>query len=441
MKTSRSLNLAIGVTLRLATIVLLLAVLGIWLGSFLPAWAQGTETQSSLNILGDPLELQIKEDEEDIPAQVVVRNESARSTEVSFSAVIRDSNDKWFREENIDPPSTRVKPYSVTPIDLKIDKTHLEARALPLGGYLVASGALETISGEEVGIVPGTLALTVSKPKVLPPELFGTSPLNLVITLPFVISFLVVILCSLRIFTNSVENLSRKALRSDPTRRKLNLLSTLGSELTLDFTKSWASLLAVGAGIVAAVTSAQGAQVFPSDRPYVSQQQVAGLAFFFAAMVVFGPTVYNFLRRQKPTADPVQPDDSYRVVEQPRGRLAYLVSKSRGKPVPAVAGTEPQLQGFVSTFLLSSALTLGALLGQLTVAGFLIYQIDTAVSDLGQTLLIGAILVIEVLAIIFTGRAVFLAVKDKGKRRESFKQNKPGLFRDHYTYEESQTAL
>jgi hypothetical protein len=163
------------------------------------------------------------------------------------------------------------------------------------------------------------------------------------------------------------------------------------------------------------------------------------LAFFFAAIVVFGPTVYNFLRRQKPTADPVQPDDSYRVVEQPRGRLAYLVSKSRGKPVPA--GTEPQLQGYVLTFLLSSALTLGALLGQLTVAGFLIYQIDTAVSDLGQTLLIGAILVIEVLAIIYTGRAVFLAVKDKGKRRKSLKQNRPGLFRDHYTLEESQTAL
>ncbi len=249
-----------------------------------------------------------------------------------------------------------------------------------------------------------------------------------------------VILCSFRIFTNSVENLSREELREDPARRKLNLLSTLGSELTLDFTKSWASLLAIGTGIVAAIASAQGAQVFPSDRPYFAQQQTAGLAFFFAAMVVFGPTIYNFLRRQKPTADPAQPDDSYRV-EQPGGRLAYLVSKSRRRSVPASASTEPQLQGYIVTFLLSSALTLGALLGQLAVAGFLIYQIDTAVSDLGQTLLIGAIAVIGVLAIIYASRMVYLAVKDKGTRRETLKQNRPHLFRNHYTNEETQTAL
>jgi uncharacterized membrane protein YphA (DoxX/SURF4 family) len=304
MKTRKLSKLSLGVSVRLAAIVLLLIVLVGWLGSTRPAWGQGTEAQSSLNILGDPLELQIKEDEKEIPAQVVVRNESARSTDISFSAVIRDSNDTWFREDKIGPPSTRVAPYSVTPIDLTIDKTQLEELAMPLEGFLVVSGVPETTGGEEVGSVPGTLPLTVSKPKVLPPKLLGISPLNLVISLPFIISFLVVILCSFKVFTNSVENLSREELRQDPTRRKLNLLSTLGSELTLDFTKSWASLLAVGAAIVAAITSAQGAQVFPSDRPYIAQQQTAGLAFFFAAMVVFGPTIYNFLRRQKPTADP-----------------------------------------------------------------------------------------------------------------------------------------
>jgi hypothetical protein len=136
-------------------------------------------------MLGDPLDLQIKDDEEKIPAQVVVQNESSQTTEVSFSAVIRDSNDKWFRENNIDPSSIRVMPYSVTPIDLKIDKTQLEDLAMPLEGFLVASGAPETTGVEEVGTVPGTLALTISKPKILPPELLGVSSLNLILVLPF----------------------------------------------------------------------------------------------------------------------------------------------------------------------------------------------------------------------------------------------------------------
>jgi hypothetical protein len=83
---------------------------------------------------------------------------------------------------------------------------------------------------------------------------------------------------------------------------------------------------------------------------------------------------------------------------------------------------------------------LGALLGQLFVAGILIYQIDTALSDLGQTLLIGAIAVIGVLAARYIGYTVYLAVKDRGERRESLKHNKPRLFRNHYTYEDPQTS-
>ena len=218
------------------------------------------------------------------------------------------------------------------------------------------------------------------------------------------------------------------------------MLSTLGSGLTLDFTKSWASLLTVGAGIVAAVASAQGAEVFPLERPYIDQQQAAGLALFFGAMVVFGPTIYNFLRFEKRTVDPASPNDSYKIKE-PEGRLAYVASKTpRDAAAPAAPTAEPQLQGYIFTFLVSSALTLGALLGQLGVACFLIYQIDTAMTGLGQALLIGAITSIGFLALIYVGYMVYSAIKDKKERRTSLRQNHPDRFRDHYTREQEQAT-
>jgi hypothetical protein len=426
----------------MALTLLLVAVLVVWPASTRAAWSQKANPQVSLSFLGDQLDMQIKKDEKVIPAQVIVRNDSDQPTDLTFSAVLRDSNKKWLREVDISPESTKVERYSVTPIDLKIDKTQFEGLAMPLTGFLIVSAAPET-KGEKVRISPGTLPLTVSKSKVLPSKVLGTSPINLLIVIPFVVSFLTVILCSHKVFSNSVTNLRRTELRRDPKLRlvsrdpKLNLISTLGSELTLDFTKSWASLLAVGTGIVAALASAQGAQVFPAVRPYIAQQQTAGLALFFAGMVVFGPTLYNFVRRQKPTADPEPPAYSYRV-EEPEGKIKYIL-KSPSSANSAVASAEPQLQGYVSTFLLSSALTLGALLGQLSVGAILIYQIDTALSELGQTLLIAAIMVVEALALIYIGRMVHLAVKDKEDRRESFRQDDSGLFQDHYTYEQPQT--
>ena len=420
-----------------ALALLLVALLISGSASTRAAWGQEARPQPSLSFVGGPLELQIKDDEQEIPAQVIVRNDSARSIDLRFSTVLRDSNDKLVQAVTINPESTRVERYSVTPIDLTIDKTQFEGLAKPLEGFLVVSDGSETADGEAAGIAPGALSLTVSKPTVLPSKVLGMSPLNLLILVPFVISFLWVILWSRRVFANSLENLTRPALWQDPTLRKLNYLSTLGSKLTLDFTKSWASLLAVGTGIVAAVATAQGAQVLPAERPYIAQQQTAGLALFFAGMVVFGPTIYNLLRRQKPTADPAQPAYSY-TVEEPGGRVVYFL-KEPSSARPAGASTEPQLQGYVSTYLLSSALTLGALLGQLIIAGFLVYQIDTALTGLGQTLLIGAIVVIGLLALVYIGRMVHLAVKEKGERRESLKQDRPELFEEHYPNEAPQT--
>jgi hypothetical protein len=178
----------------------------------------------------------------------------------------------------------------------------------------------------------------------------------------------------------------------------------------------------------------------PSERPYIGQQQAAGLALFFGAIVVFGPTIFNFLRFQMPTVDPTKPDDSYEIKE-PQGRLVYVASRTPGAAPPAAPTVKPQLQGYVFTFLVSSALTLGALLGQLGVAGFLIYQIDTVMTGLGQALLIGAIMVIGFLALIYAGYMVYSAVKDKKKRRASLKENHPDLFSDHYTREQSQVTL
>jgi Na+-transporting methylmalonyl-CoA/oxaloacetate decarboxylase gamma subunit len=254
--------------------------------------------------------------------------------------------------------------------------------------------------------------LTVMEIKVLPPRILGMSPVNLALLAPFVLAFLVVIIVSYKVGVGSVQNFLNKDKRQDPVRRELSLRSTLGRGLTLDFTKSWASILTVGTAIVTPITSAQ---VFSLYRPYFTQQQTTGLALIFGAVLILGPAIYNLVRFQKEaTAEPVK----------------FLAGKE-----PSTR-TEPQLQGYVGTFLLASTLTLGAVIGQLIVACILVIQMDDiALSVLGRAVIIGVILFFLVIAIVYIGKMVHTAVAEKGKRREEFKQNARRL-RGIYTYEE-----
>ncbi len=326
--------------------------------------------------------------------------DSARSTDLRFSTVLRDSNEKWLQEVNIDPQSTRVGRYSVTLIDLKIDETQFEGLAMSLEGFLVVSAAPETTNGEAMGIAPGTLHLTVSKPTVLPSKLLGTSPLNRLISVPFI-------------------QYSRK--RAYPgLHQELGLL-TYGrdSHSCRVSERTRRTSVPIGPAIRCSTADRRVIPVLCGNGRFRSRD----------IQLVAPPEAHS-----RPCAACILLQG-----RRPRGRLVYIL-KSPSSARPAGASTEPQLQGYVSTFLLSSALTLGALLGQLFVAGILIYQIDTALSDLGQTLLIGAIAVIGVLAARYIGYTVYLAVKDRGERRESLKHNKPRLFRNHYTYEDPQTS-
>jgi len=80
------------VGLRLVILVLLLMVFVAWPGGIRLAWGQAAAAQPSLSFISNLLILQIKEDEKRVPAQVIVRNDSARSADLRFSAVVRDSN-------------------------------------------------------------------------------------------------------------------------------------------------------------------------------------------------------------------------------------------------------------------------------------------------------------------------------------------------------------
>jgi NADH:ubiquinone oxidoreductase subunit 6 (subunit J) len=96
---------------------------------------------------------------------------------------------------------------------------------------------------------------------------------------------------------------------------------------------SWASMTTVVAAIFTAFTAAT---IYPEERPYFSKEEMAGFILFFAVLLGFAPVVYNFARREK-----------------------AVVAKDEAASI----AKEPHVQGYVWTFLVASALILGALLG------------------------------------------------------------------------------
>lgn len=346
----------------------------------------GTQASPSLSFLNDPLELE-KEGDKEITADVIVRNDRNRGTDLVFSTVLTDTEGNP-QEVNFEPQdSIGVEPYSVTNIELKVHATELERLSMPLEGFLV-------VSGEDGDIAPGTLPLTVSEPKALPTEFLTVPTINWAILLPLIMSILVVVPCSYKVIFNSFENLRRG---HGPIEQKVGLLFTLGEGLNLDFGKSWASTLTVVAAIVTVVT---GAEVFPEQRPYVAEEQIEGLFLFFGAMIVFAPALYDFTRRRRSTT-----------------KVASTDTENLAKD------EESQLQGYIWAFIIASALIVWAFLGQLLVAGFLVCQASpTAMPILAKTLLIGAIAVAAVGALIHSGYTVYSSLKEKEERNADYRK-------------------
>jgi VIT1/CCC1 family predicted Fe2+/Mn2+ transporter len=110
--------------------------------------------------------------------------------------------------------------------------------------------------------------------------------------------------------------------------RKATLAGRIGPA-NWDFTKSWGSTLAAVGALLGTIVAAG---VLP-DTSSVPKTTYAGLNFFFGALILIAPFIYTATQ----TAAPVD----------------------RAKPLP-----EPQFQGYVWSFLLATAITLWAVLGE-----------------------------------------------------------------------------
>jgi len=133
-----------------------------------------------------------------------------------------------------------------------------------------------------------------------------------------------------------------------------------------DFSRSWGSNLTVIGALLGTIISAG---VLPRDSS-VSKETFAALNLLFAALIVLGPFIYNATRTR--------------------------VDARRSAVI-----AEPQFQGFVWSFLVATAITLWAVLGEIatTFAIFSELQSADAVPDvalwlLGAVMLIGGVLLL-----------------------------------------------
>lgn len=413
---------SIGTGLRLAVFALLLAALICWSGSSYPAWAQtdsaqqSDPAQQSLDLIGEPLHLQLKEGEEEIPVEAVVRNNSGRDLDLKLSAVVRDSGEGEPTKVTIElGGSTSVGPYSVTAVDRNLKAAQLEDLVLPLKGILVVAG---TEKGGSVApqIAPGTLPITVSKvdPRgaLLPAEInvprVGLVDMrNVLLFVPFVVSLGVIMSACIWFYFGPSDNWSRT------DRRKLAPLigkrSAFGTGLSFDPGKSWAALLT---GVAALLTSFTALQVLPAT---FTQTEVAVLALSFGGILIVAPAVYNGLRWRKPFVPKKEPQDGKQAPEQPQ---APKIDK------------ELELSGYASTLLVSSAGILGALLGQLILVFLLIHEIENAhVTDTGRRvlwILTGAVMVY---ASVYVVRGTVSCLQEQAAWRERLEHRRKELER------------
>lgn len=347
---SQRINVPLRLALVVAAFVFLVTALVCGLGTSRSALAQEAKASSSLSFVDDPLKLKFSgEDGNEITTDVVIRNSDDQRTNLVFSTVLTDAEGKP-QEVDVEPQSSSsVRPYSITPVKLKIDTSNFKALSMPLKGFLV-------ISAEEDQIAPETLSLTVSEVGVPPPifnAIFGTY--NAVLIVPFVVSFGVVFACYLWYRRRTQE--SRKS-NGETYVPLMGQESAFGTGLGLDFSKSWATLITIVAGLLTAFT---GADIFSEERKGFTDNEITSLALSFGGLLIVAPAIYNGIRWRTPEP-----------LEEPEE------AKDSEKPDLPVLDKELELQGYILPLLLASAILLGALFGQIVLVFLLISEVDSA---------------------------------------------------------------
>lgn len=146
-----------------------------------------------------------------------------------------------------------------------------------------------------------------------------------------------------------------------------------------DFSKSWASNITVVGGLFSMVLALA---VLPEQTHYISRSAYAALNVFFNLLVGAAPFLFNATRTPVPAAHPDQPH-------------------------------EPPLEGYVGTFLLASAITVAAVLGQL--GTLLIVVAELARTGVPPPLLNviwqGLTVLLAVLALVYSCRSVLWTIK------------------------------
>jgi hypothetical protein len=160
-------------------------------------------------------------------------------------------------------------------------------------------------------------------------------------------------------------------------------LKTRMGSVNWDPGKSWASSFTVIGALLGTILATKG--VMPDKLIYLALAGYAGLQLFFGILVVVAPFLYLA------TSSPVE-------ITNPQ------------------AGNQPQLQGYVWSFAVTSGLTLWAVLGELATIGLLLAEIDHVGSIPAGLfgLFIAVLSVSAVLVLIYVARSLIWIIEDQG---------------------------
>jgi hypothetical protein len=171
-------------------------------------------------------------------------------------------------------------------------------------------------------------------------------------------------------------------------------------------TESWASTLTALGGILGTILTAQ---VLPSET--VTQKDTSGsfgvFKLMFAVLVVVATALYNTLRIQKkvvkPAEEPLRPGETPKV--EP--------------PAKTETPTVFEYQGFVVFFLVTSALVLWAVLGQLLTAWHLLDKVpNTSLSASIHTVFQFSLVSAGILALVYGATSVPWTLRNQAYRDE-----------------------
>jgi hypothetical protein len=398
------------VPLSLALLALLLLALVFWAGSGRAGWAQEDmgEDTPSLRFLDAPLALKVSSEDDAKDVYVYVHNGSGLSTDLVFSTRLRDVKGET-REVELDPVGfdpkgpKDVHPRSVTSAHLQINADQVRRLALPLKGFLVVSGVEESKPGERVAeVAPGTLQLTITSYEPRQAWLQGAFLLgsrSRVLFAPFVVSALVVMgtYIAFRIKENKAKDYCPL----------IGHTKALGTGLAFDPSKSWATLLT---GLATVVTLFAGATFIPETRVMFTKNDVLVLSLTFGTLLAVAPMIYNGRRSLQA---------SLQAIVSGRG------SGGDGAAAPSKAPGSP---GSVLALLATSAVILGALLGQLTLAFVLVNEIENLdVTDANRLLLWTIVVLGAGFACSYVSKGVWTVLREEVRWGEELRNKKDKL--------------